>query len=154
VGCPFTTWSLSKLGEHLTARHRVVISTETVRTIPRDAGISWQATRTWKASKDPEFVAKMARILQLYDRALADGRVICVDECQQRHRRMPRVMAAGWHPPMVVIRPTVNPSGARSLLSRSTVCRATHGPAPATAVVVAVAEGSWQAAGRGRGPGR
>ena len=80
MGCPFTTWSLSKLVEHLAARHRVVISTETVLTILRDAGISWQATKTWKASKDPQFVAKMARILQVNDRAPADGRVICVDE--------------------------------------------------------------------------
>lgn len=35
--------------------------------ILRQAGIGWQATKTWKASTDPEFAAKMARILDLYD---------------------------------------------------------------------------------------
>jgi transposase len=84
AGLPFTTWSLSKLVEHLAAAHRVVASTETVRQILRVAGVCWQATKTWKASRDPEFTTKMSRILDLYDRAtvgLADrGRVICVDE--------------------------------------------------------------------------
>lgn len=80
LGLPFTTWSLAKLVEHLAARERVEISTETVRQILHDAGIRWQATKTWKASRDPDFAAKMARILALYDRPPADGRVICVDE--------------------------------------------------------------------------
>jgi hypothetical protein len=56
-----------------------------VRVILREAGISWQATKTWKGSRDPDFAAKKARILQLYDQAAAGqvagrGRVICVDE--------------------------------------------------------------------------
>ena len=85
LGLPFTTWSLSKLVEHLGAAHRIVASTETVRQILREASISWQATKTWKGSRDPEFAAKMARILALYDQAAAGqipegGRVICVDE--------------------------------------------------------------------------
>src|SRR5687767_9175193 len=80
LGRPFTTWSLSKLVEHLGTHHRIVISTETVRAILRDAGINWQATKTWKCSRDPDFGAKMARILDLYDNPPADGRVICVDE--------------------------------------------------------------------------
>jgi hypothetical protein len=42
-------------------------------------GFRWQATKTWKGSRDPDFAAKMARILDLYDPP-ADGRVICVDE--------------------------------------------------------------------------
>ena len=42
--------------------------------------ISWQATKTWKASGDPDFAAKMARILAVYDRPPADRRAICVDE--------------------------------------------------------------------------
>jgi transposase len=80
LGRPFTTWSLSKLVEHLGEYHRVVISTETVRVILREAGIRWQATKTWKGSRDPDFTPKMARILDLYDNPPADGRVICVDE--------------------------------------------------------------------------
>ncbi|MFD1531667.1 helix-turn-helix domain-containing protein [Pseudonocardia aurantiaca] len=61
LGRPFTTWSLSKLVEHLGEHHRIVISTETVRAILRDADIRWQATKTWKGSRDPDFTAKMAR---------------------------------------------------------------------------------------------
>ena len=48
LGRPFTTWSLSKLVEHLDTHHRIVISTETVRAILRDAGICWQARRPGK----------------------------------------------------------------------------------------------------------
>ena len=82
---PFITWSLTKLVEHLREAHRLCISTDTVRTILREAGISWQATKTWKGSHDPEFIPKKTRILDLYDQAVAGqvpdgGRVICVDE--------------------------------------------------------------------------
>jgi transposase len=77
---PFTTWSLTKLVEHLRGYERIVVSTETVRTVLRKAGISWQATKTWKGSPDPEFTTKLARILELYDHPPADGRVVCVDE--------------------------------------------------------------------------
>jgi transposase len=85
LGRPFTTWSLSKLVEHLAVAHRIVVSTETVRQVLRAAGISWQATKTWKGSRDPEFTVKKDRILQLYDQAgtgtVADGgRIVCVDE--------------------------------------------------------------------------
>ena len=85
AGLPFTTWSLTKLVEHLRAQHRIVISTDTVRKILREAGVRWQATKTWKASRDPQFRDKMDRILELYDRSAAGtipdgGRVICVDE--------------------------------------------------------------------------
>jgi transposase len=80
LGLPFTTWSLSKLVDYLAATVRIRVSTETVRQILRKAGVSWQATKTWKASKDPDFVAKKNRILDLYDNPPADGRVVCVDE--------------------------------------------------------------------------
>jgi transposase len=55
LGRPFTTWSLSKPVEHLGEYHRIVISTETARAILCEAGISWQATKTWKGSRDPDF---------------------------------------------------------------------------------------------------
>ena len=85
AGRPFTTWSLTKLVEHLAAAHRLLVSTETVRQVLRAAGVRWQATKTWKASRDPEFRQKMNRILDLYDRSAAGtipdgGRVICADE--------------------------------------------------------------------------
>jgi transposase len=80
LGLPFATWSLSKLRDYLAERARLSVSTETIRQILRRAGVSWQATKTWKHSSDPEFVTKKDRILDLYDHPPADGRVICVDE--------------------------------------------------------------------------
>ncbi|MEU5553522.1 hypothetical protein ABZ738_27475 [Micromonospora sp. NPDC047793] len=29
--------------------------------------MTWQASKTWKASNDPDFTAKMRRVLDLYD---------------------------------------------------------------------------------------
>lgn len=81
LGLPFSVWSLSKLTEYLVAAGVVAsISRESVRQIPRAGGISWQATKTWKASNDPDFVTKMRRVLDLYDQPPADGRVVCADE--------------------------------------------------------------------------
>ncbi|MEQ7009324.1 IS630 family transposase [Actinopolymorpha sp. B17G11] len=80
LGQPFTTWSLAKLAGYLAGQEHITASKETIRTILTDAGISWQATKTWKQSRDPEFAPKMARILDLYDHPPTDGRVICVDE--------------------------------------------------------------------------
>jgi transposase len=77
LGQPFTTWSLSKLVEYLAEREHLPVSTETVRRVLREAGITWQRRKTWKASRDPDFAAKMARILELYDDPPADGRVLC-----------------------------------------------------------------------------
>ncbi|WP_307872316.1 IS630 family transposase [Actinoplanes cyaneus] len=51
-----------------------------VRRVLHERGVSWQTSKTWKASNDPDFTAKMRAILDLYDRALAAGRVVCVDE--------------------------------------------------------------------------
>jgi transposase len=77
----FSTWSLSKLAEHLIKQKvTTAISRETLRRILREGKVSWKTTTTWKASNDPEFIAKMHRVLTLYDTPPADGRVICVDE--------------------------------------------------------------------------
>uniref|UniRef100_UPI003F49061D IS630 family transposase n=1 Tax=Nonomuraea bangladeshensis TaxID=404385 RepID=UPI003F49061D len=76
-----STWSLKTLAEHLIAQGVVAaISREHLRRILRAGGVSWQTTTTWKASNDPHFIAKMRRILDLYDHPPADGRVICFDE--------------------------------------------------------------------------
>lgn len=80
LGLAFSVWSLTKLVDYL-VRHRVVeqISTETVRQILKN-NITWQATKTWKTSNDPQFTEKKNAILDLYDHRPAEGRVICVDE--------------------------------------------------------------------------
>ena len=88
-GLPFSTWSLSKLCEFLVAEGVVDdISHEGLRALLREEGVTFQVTKTWKASNDPDFEAKKNRILELY--AIADGTtppneddptvIICVDE--------------------------------------------------------------------------
>ena len=88
-GEPFSTWSLTKLADHL-VRKGVVddISHEGLRALLREEGVSFQAIKTWKQSNDPDFEVKKNRVLELYD--LADGKaqpqagdpdvVICYDE--------------------------------------------------------------------------
>jgi transposase len=64
----FSTWSLAKLRDHLLAEGIVAhLSRETLRRILHQGRVSWQTTTTWKASTDPDFIAKMRRILDLYD---------------------------------------------------------------------------------------
>jgi transposase len=86
---PFSTWSLAKLADFLMAEGVVDdISHEGLRVLFRQEGVSFQRLKTWKASKNPRFTEKKARIEQLYalaDRevAPADGDpeiVFCVDE--------------------------------------------------------------------------
>ncbi|WP_351236442.1 helix-turn-helix domain-containing protein [Streptomyces sp. NPDC002133] len=64
----FSTWSLSKLAEHLIQQKVTpAIGRETLRRIMRAGKTSWKTTTTWKASTEPEFIAKMHRVLALYD---------------------------------------------------------------------------------------
>ena len=88
-GEPFSTWSLTKLADHLVRKGVVEdISHEGLRALLREEGVSFQAIKTWKTSNDPDFEVKKNRILELY--ALADGKaepgpddpdvVICYDE--------------------------------------------------------------------------
>ncbi|MBO3744409.1 IS630 family transposase [Actinoplanes flavus] len=64
LGRPFTRWSLRKLADYLAtdAARTVTIGRERLRQILADNEISWQRTRTWKESKDPDFDAKLDRI--------------------------------------------------------------------------------------------
>ena len=86
---PFSTWSLARLAEFLVAEGVVDdISHEGLRVLLRQEGVSFQRLKTWKASKDPRYAAKKARVERLYaiaDREItpADGDpavVFCVDE--------------------------------------------------------------------------
>jgi len=88
-GLPFSTWSLSKLAEFLVAEGVVDdISHEGLRVLLREEGVTFQRLKTWKASTDPDYVVKKARVEHLY--AIADREAIaepgepqvvfCVDE--------------------------------------------------------------------------
>jgi transposase len=86
---PFSTWSLAKLADFLVAEGVVDdISHEGLRVLLRQEGVSFQRVKTWKASKDPRYAEKKARVEHLY--AIADREappqagdpeiVFCVDE--------------------------------------------------------------------------
>ena len=86
---PFSTWSLAKLADFLVAEGVVDdISHEGLRVLLRAEGVTFQRLKTWKASKDPQYQDKKARVEQLY--AIADRQaspqegdpevVFCVDE--------------------------------------------------------------------------
>jgi transposase len=63
LGLPFTRWSLRKLAVYLAASPRPVkVSRERLRQILHQRGISFQRTRTWKESTDPDRDAKLDRI--------------------------------------------------------------------------------------------
>jgi transposase len=73
-GLPFSAWSLAKLADFLVAEGVVDdISHEGLRVLLRDEGVSFQAVKTWKASADPDYEAKKARVEHLY--AIADREV-------------------------------------------------------------------------------
>jgi hypothetical protein len=55
------------------------ISHEGPRILLRDEGVSFQAVETWKASADPHYEAKKARVEHLY--AIAD-REIAPEPCE------------------------------------------------------------------------
>jgi transposase len=87
-GTPLNRWSLRRLRRYL-IRRKIIrqISVEGLRQVLRRAGASWQRTRTWKTSPDPDYEAKASRVLRLY-RAAESGRaarhgcvVVCLDEC-------------------------------------------------------------------------
>jgi transposase len=88
-GLPFSAWSLAKLADFLVAEGVVEdISHEGLRVLLREEGVTFQRLKTWKASNDPRYQAKKARIEHLYaiaDRAVEPGAgdptvVFCVDE--------------------------------------------------------------------------
>jgi len=86
---PFSAWSLAKLADFLVAEGVVDdISHEGLRTLLREEGVTFQRIKTWKASKDPDYAVKKARVEHLY--AIAKREVVpeagepevifCVDE--------------------------------------------------------------------------
>ena len=77
LGYPFNSWSLSKLKDAIEERKAVgskkTISDESIRLILEEHGISYQRTKTWKESKDPEFAAKQQGLLR-FSRRIDDCR--------------------------------------------------------------------------------
>lgn len=79
LGLPFTHWSIRKLAAYVSGRYgrrdahlvpdRVVaIGRERVRRILHEHDLTFQRTRTWKTSTDPDFDAKLDRIEEVMSR--------------------------------------------------------------------------------------
>lgn len=59
LGLPFTHWSVAKLQDYCRKKNLLPeFSDEWVRRLLRREGISFQRTKTWKQSPDPDFEAK------------------------------------------------------------------------------------------------
>ncbi|WSI23561.1 helix-turn-helix domain-containing protein [Streptomyces sp. NBC_01343] len=64
LGKPFTRWSIRKLADHLRRNitRPVRIGREALRCLLARRGVSFQRTKTWKESPDPDFDTKLNRI--------------------------------------------------------------------------------------------
>lgn len=79
-GVALTRWSIEKLSRHLAEQQIAQLSPTALRALLDGAGLSFQRTRSWKWSPDPDFKAKAERILGLYRDPPPDGPVVCFDE--------------------------------------------------------------------------
>jgi transposase len=70
LGRPFTRWSIRKLAAYLAENtaHPIRIGRERLRVILREHEITFQRTRTWKESHDPDKDAKLDRIEEVTSR--------------------------------------------------------------------------------------
>ncbi|MGH2831592.1 MAG: IS630 family transposase [Solirubrobacteraceae bacterium] len=95
-GVPLTRWSLPRLSAHL-AELGIMVSPAHLGRVLAEANLSFQRTRTWKASPDPDFEAKAARVLELtHDPPPDGGAVIAFDQMGPVSLRP--TAGAGWAP--------------------------------------------------------
>lgn len=80
IGVPATRWSLKRLARYLREQNLVEVSPAHLGRILAQAGLSFQRTRTWKASPDPDYEAKAARVIALYAAQPADAVVVSFDQ--------------------------------------------------------------------------
>ncbi|MFJ4675375.1 IS630 family transposase [Kitasatospora sp. NPDC088783] len=80
LGQPFTRWSIRKLLAYPRRVHgRVIrIGREALRCLPARRGITFQHTKTWKQSTDPDYDAKLDRIEHVLKRF--PDRIFAFDE--------------------------------------------------------------------------
>uniref|UniRef100_A0AAU3HTC3 IS630 family transposase n=1 Tax=Streptomyces sp. NBC_01393 TaxID=2903851 RepID=A0AAU3HTC3_9ACTN len=80
LGQPFTRWSLRKLVVYLRKVHGrvILIGREALRSLLARRGVTFQRTKTWKESPDPERETKLDRIEKVLDRF--PDRVFAFDE--------------------------------------------------------------------------
>jgi transposase len=94
-GSPHTRWSLRRLSAHL-AGESIEVSPAQLGRVLAKAGLSFQRTRSWKASPDPDYEAKAKRVIALRKRAPKDGVVIAFDQMGPHSLRPTH--GSGWAP--------------------------------------------------------
>src|SRR3954447_23355094 len=97
LGVPATRWSLKRLARYLREQRIVQVSPAHLGRVLAEAGLSFQRTRTWKASPDPEYEAKAARILELKAAPPPDGGHVIAFE-QMGPISLRPMAGAGWAP--------------------------------------------------------
>jgi len=96
-GVALTRWSLPRLADHLAEQAIVQISPAHLGRVLAQAGLSFQRTRTWKASPDPDYEPKTERILALRAAPPGDGgHVVAFDQMGPISLRP--MAGAGWAP--------------------------------------------------------
>ena len=95
-GVPLTRWSLPRLAIYLADEGIVQVSPRHLGALLADAGLSFQRTRTWKASPDPDYESKAARVLELCEKPPAGGVVVSFDQMGPVSLRP--MAGAGWAP--------------------------------------------------------
>jgi transposase len=96
-GVALTRWSLPRLADHLADSQLIEIRPAHLGRVLAEAGLSFQRTRTWKASPDPDYEAKAARVLELRAGPPQDGgHVIAFDQMGPLSLRP--MAGAGWAP--------------------------------------------------------
>jgi transposase len=95
-GVPLTRWSLPRLAAYLAGQGIVEISPAHLGRVLAEANLSFQRTRTWKASPDPDYETKAARVLELKNECPTDGVVIAFDQMGPVSLRP--MAGAGWAP--------------------------------------------------------
>jgi hypothetical protein len=95
-GSPFTRWSIRKPAAYLRRVHGRVIGLgrEALRTLLARRGVTFQRTKTWKDSNDPDFNAKLDRIEHVLERF--PDRVFAFDEFGPLGIRP--TAGSGWRP--------------------------------------------------------
>jgi transposase len=93
-GVPLTRWSLPRLSRYLANEDIVQVSPRHLGALLAEANLSFQRTRTWKASPDPDYEAKAARVLALCESPPQDGAVVSFDQMGPVSLRP--TAGAGW----------------------------------------------------------
>jgi transposase len=78
-GIPLTRWSLPRLSAQL-AGEGIAVWPRHLGTLLDEAGLPFKRTRTWKASPDPGYEEKAARVLELCETPPGQGSVVSFDQ--------------------------------------------------------------------------